>query len=215
MEYNWVQAACLILSQMGLHNAYWFWHPCNIYIRASVTDPMRIPSLHIFPSIRPWGCIPHMRNCPNIILLILIHTRSPPSDAINVEKRSNGIMKRNEKNDKTQSLEQYNQGKYNVALRIASLTHPIYPCSPTSTYSFKPRWRHRMETFSMLLALCAGNSPVTGEFSSQRPVMRSFGVFFDLRLNKRLSKQSRCWWFETHRVHCDVTVMSYFGSFPV
>ena len=45
--------------------------------------------------------------------------------------------------------------------------------------------------------LCAGNSPVTGEFPSQRPVTRSFDVFFDLRLNKRLSKQSWGWWFET------------------
>ena len=61
----------------------------------------------------------------------------------------------------------------------------------------QPWWRHQMETFSALLALCAGNSPVTGEFPSQRPVTRSFDVFFDLRLNKRLSKQSRRWWFET------------------
>ena len=45
--------------------------------------------------------------------------------------------------------------------------------------------------------LCAGNSSVTGEFPSQRPVTRSFDVFFDLRLNKRLSKQSWGWWFET------------------
>ena len=59
------------------------------------------------------------------------------------------------------------------------------------------RWRHQMETFSALLAICAGNSPVTGEFPAQRPVTRSFDVFFDLRLNKRLSKQSRGWWFET------------------
>ena len=36
-----------------------------------------------------------------------------------------------------------------------------------------------------------------GEFPTQRPVTRSFHVFFDLRLNKRLSKQSRGWWFET------------------
>ena len=28
-----------------------------------------------------------------------------------------------------------------------------------------------------------------GEFPTQRPVMRSFDVLFDLRLNKRLSKQ--------------------------
>ena len=58
-------------------------------------------------------------------------------------------------------------------------------------------WRHKMETFPALLALCAGNSPVTGEFLSQRPVTRSFDVFFDLRLNKRLSKQSWRRWFET------------------
>ena len=50
-------------------------------------------------------------------------------------------------------------------------------------------WRHQMETFSVLLAICAGNSPVTGEFPAQRPVTQSFNVFFDLRLNKRLSKQ--------------------------
>ena len=47
-----------------------------------------------------------------------------------------------------------------------------------------------MKTFSALLAICAGNSPIAGEFPAQRPVTRSFDVFFDLRLNKRLSKQS-------------------------
>ena len=57
----------------------------------------------------------------------------------------------------------------------------------------KPWWRHEMETFSALLDLCAGNSPVYGEFPAQRPVTRSFDVFFDLRL----SKHSRGWWFET------------------
>ena len=36
-----------------------------------------------------------------------------------------------------------------------------------------------------------------GEFPTQRPVTRSFDVFIDLRLNKRLSKHSRGWWFET------------------
>ena len=60
-----------------------------------------------------------------------------------------------------------------------------------------PWWRHQMETFSALLAVCAGNTPVTGEFSIQRPVTRIFHIFFDLRLNKRLSKQSGGRWFET------------------
>ena len=69
-------------------------------------------------------------------------------------------------------------------------------------------WRHQMETFSALLALCAGNSPVPGEFPAQRPVTRSFDDFFDLRPNKRLSKQSRGWWFKTPSRplwrHCNV-----------
>ena len=58
-------------------------------------------------------------------------------------------------------------------------------------------WRHQMETFSALLAICAGNSPDPGEFSAQRPVTRSFDDFFVLRPNKRLSKQRWGWWFET------------------
>ena len=44
--------------------------------------------------------------------------------------------------------------------------------------------------------LC-GNSPVTGEFPAQRPVTQGFDVPFDLRRNKRLSKQSWHRWFET------------------
>ena len=66
---------------------------------------------------------------------------------------------------------------------------------------------------SVLLALCLQNSPVTGEFASQRPVAQSFDVFFDLLLNKRLSKQSRHQWFETPSPsvwhHCNVMVSSH------
>ena len=57
--------------------------------------------------------------------------------------------------------------------------------------------RHQTETFSALLALCAGNSTVTAEFPAQRQVTRSFDIFFHLCLNKRLNKQSWDWWFET------------------
>ena len=77
-------------------------------------------------------------------------------------------------------------------------------------------WRHQMETFSTLLAICAGNSPVPAEFPAQRLVTRSFDVFFDLRLNKRLSKQSWGWWFETLSCplwrHCNVSRQ---GLFPL
>ena len=54
-----------------------------------------------------------------------------------------------------------------------------------------------MEAFSALLALCVGNSPVRGEFPAQRPETRIFDVFFDLRPNRRLSKQWWGWWFGT------------------
>ena len=74
-----------------------------------------------------------------------------------------------------------------------------------------------METFSPSLAICAGNSPVTGEFLKQRPVTQSFNVFFDLRLNKRLSTQSRGWWFETLSRplwrHCNVQTCGNFSGF--
>ena len=50
-------------------------------------------------------------------------------------------------------------------------------------------WRHQMETFTALLAICAGKSPVTGEFPAKRPVSLNFYVFFDLRLKNWLSKQ--------------------------
>ena len=74
-----------------------------------------------------------------------------------------------------------------------------------------PWWRHQMETFSALLALCEENSPVTGEVPSQKPVSRSFDVFYDLRLNKRLNKHSRRWWFETPSRplwrHCDAQIV--------
>ena len=80
-------------------------------------------------------------------------------------------------------------------------------------------WRHQMETFSALLAICAGNSPATGEFPAQRPVTRSFDVFCDLCLNKRLRKQSWDWWFETLSRplwrHCDDRYCSWLFVLPL
>ena len=64
-----------------------------------------------------------------------------------------------------------------------------------------------METFSTLLALCAGKSPVTGEFPSKRPVTRSFDVFFNLRLKKVLNKQRDTGDLRRDRAHYDVTVI--------
>ena len=68
------------------------------------------------------------------------------------------------------------------------------------------------KTFSVLLPICVGNSLITGEFPTQRPLTRSFDVFFDMRLNKRLSKQSWGWWFETSSRpiwrHCNVIILN-------
>ena len=77
-------------------------------------------------------------------------------------------------------------------MRHSAMRNSRYCCALVSVISI----RHQMETFSTWLALCAGNSPVTGEFPSQRPVKRSFDYFIALCLNKRLSKQSRRRWFE-------------------
>ena len=74
------------------------------------------------------------------------------------------------------------------------------------------RWRHQMKTFSALLALCAGNSPVTSEFPSQRPVTRNFDVFFYLHLNKRLSKQRWGCDLRRHRAQYDVTVLGVWNT---
>ena len=59
-----------------------------------------------------------------------------------------------------------------------------------------------METFSVLLAICAGNSPVNGEFPEQRPVTRSFDVYFDIWANSREAGD-----LKRHRAHYDVTVI--------
>ena len=64
-----------------------------------------------------------------------------------------------------------------------------------------------METFYALLVICVGNSPVTGEFPTQRPVTRSFDVFFDLSLNKGWVNNGEASDLRRRRAHYDVNVM--------
>ena len=66
-----------------------------------------------------------------------------------------------------------------------------------------------MEIFSALLAICAGNSPVPGEFPTQRPVTRSFDVFFDLRLNNGWVNNVEAGDLRRYRAHYNVTVMHW------
>ena len=80
-------------------------------------------------------------------------------------------------------------------------------------------WRHQMEIFSALQFTGHRWQPPpppppthththTHNTHTQTPVTRSFGALFDLRLNKRLSKQSWGWWFEAPSLsiwrHCNV-----------
>ena len=67
-------------------------------------------------------------------------------------------------------------------------------------------WRRlHMESSSVLMALCAGNPHVTGEFPSQRPMTRSFDVFFDLRLDNNRDSGD----LGHHRAHYKVAVMHF------
>ena len=82
-------------------------------------------------------------------------------------------------------------------------------------YPGNASWCQQMETFFALLALCEGNSPVTGEFLLQRLVTRSFDVFLD----NRLSKPSRHRWFETPPRslvrHCNVQICNCHQTSPL
>ena len=78
---------------------------------------------------------------------------------------------------------------------------PPPPPPPDTTW-----WRHQMETFSALLAICAGNSPVPGEFPTQRPVTQSFDIFFDLRLNNGWVNNREVGDLRRYRTHYDVAV---------
>ena len=69
-------------------------------------------------------------------------------------------------------------------------------------------WRHQMETFSALLAICAGNSPVTGEFPAQKASDAKLWCFLWFGPEKRLSKQPcETGDLRRHLAHYDVTVM--------
>ena len=64
-----------------------------------------------------------------------------------------------------------------------------------------------METFSALLAICAGNSPVPGEFPTQRPVTRSFDVFVHLRCINGWVNIREAGDLRRYHTHYDVIVM--------
>ena len=92
-----------------------------------------------------------------------------------------------------------------ATMKWARLLVVLYHCLE---WNYKHTWRrHQMDIFAALLALCAGNSPVTGEFPAQKPVTRSFDIFFvctwiNVWVNNRKAGD-----LMRHRAHCDVIVM--------
>ena len=88
--------------------------------------------------------------------------------------------------------------------------HPWCPCIKTRClFICFIKTSSNGNIFRVTGPLC-GEFTAPGEFPSQRPVTQSFDVFYDLRLNKRLSKQSRRRWFETPLWrHCNVYSFHY------
>ena len=80
-------------------------------------------------------------------------------------------------------------------------------------WNFNPWWLHQVESFPRYWALCEGNPLVTSGFPSQRPVTRSFDVFFDLRLNKYLSQHRDAANLRRHRAYYGAIVMEYINFF--
>ena len=78
-----------------------------------------------------------------------------------------------------------------------------------SMFDIGPWWRHDMETFSALLALCQGNPLVADGFPSQRTSNVELLFFFSVNLSKLLNKHSSCWqwdgtvlkWSQCHDFH--------------
>ena len=112
------------------------------------------------------------------------------------------------------------RGAYHFQLETNYIT--VSSCTDFNCRRANPsKGRHFTDTLSAIPMMTSSNGnifsvtgPLCGEFtgqlwiSLQRQVTRSFDVFFDLRLNKQLSKQSQMWWFDTSsRQFYDVTVM--------
>ena len=87
----------------------------------------------------------------------------------------------------------FDNGHFSFALWYSTVPHfmklIVLILSSSTKRLGAPWWRYQIETFSALLAICAGNLPVIGEFLAQMSVTRNFEVFFDLRLYKHLTKQ--------------------------
>ena len=94
--------------------------------------------------------------------------------------------------------------KINRAHRWSLLLLSIYPnrCNSLADRIPSARWRHQMEKLSALLALCAGNSPVTGEFP-HKGQWRGALMFSSICVLNKAGDLRR------HHAHYDVIVMDF------
>ena len=117
--------------------------------------------------------------------VILLKSLCVNTNSIDLNIIPNGARRRNDKWTKNAVIDQVPR-TVPIAIQNTSVAW-IMLCS---------WWRHQMETFSALLALCVGNSPVTGEFPHKGQWRGALMFSLICHLNKRLSKQSYGWWFE-------------------
>ena len=90
---------------------------------------------------------------------------------------------------------------------LCNVTKQNKTSNNTKPNQFRSWWRHQMESFSALLALCARSSLITSEFTSQGPVTRSFHIFFDLRLHQGWVSNRDVSDLRRHRAHYNVTLI--------
>ena len=92
-------------------------------------------------------------------------------------------------------------------LRVAVWYEEFFALSLYHMTQYMSGWRHQMETFPALLAHCAGNSPATGEFPSQRPVTRNSTFSLICAWTNGWVNHRQAGGLRRHRAYYDVTVM--------
>ena len=95
----------------------------------------------------------------------------------------------------------FQRKQFLIECRCLAVVWNIVEESITGGHDDVIKWKHFPRYWPFVREICA----VTGDFPAQRPVTRSFDDFFDLRLNKRLSKQAGD--LRGHRAHLNVIVM--------
>ena len=89
----------------------------------------------------------------------------------------------------------------------------IHPPAHGTVWKVYPWWRHQMDTCSAFLALCEGNSPVTGEFHWLKGQWRR-ALMFSLicAWTKGCANNRDTGDLRRHRTHYDVIIMFHYSG---